>query len=83
MQFGGALPRILQAIWEACPVQYHIWVSKLDFIDEYHCSTLRTSQVGAFTYVVPSAPGDEGCIICIDLFLSMGWVDLPQFLCAL
>ena len=39
-------------------------------------------QVGAFAYVVPSAPGYEGIIICIDLVFLMGWVDSPKFFCA-
>ena len=35
--------------------------------------------MGAFTYVIPYAPGDEGCIIYIDLVLPMGWVEPPMF----
>ena len=38
--------------------------------------------MGAFAYVIPLAPGDEGKIICINLVLSMGWVDFPKFFCA-
>ena len=37
--------------------------------------------MGAFEYVIPSAPGDEGKFICIDLVLPMGWVDSPKFFC--
>ena len=33
-------------------------------------------------YIVSSAPGDEGNIICFDLVLLMGWVDSPKFFCA-
>ena len=29
------------------------------------------------------APGDEGGIICIDLVLSMGWVDSPKVFCTI
>ena len=32
-----------------------------------------------FAYVIASAPGDEGVIVCIDLVLPMGWVDSPKF----
>ena len=32
-------------------------------------------------YVIPSAPGDEGIFICIDLVLLMGWVDSPKLFC--
>ena len=82
LQFGRAFPRILQAVWEADPVQGLVWVSKLGFIDVYHRSTVKPAQVGAFAYAIPSALGDEGKIICIDLVLSMGWVDSPKFFCA-
>ena len=50
-------------------------MSKLDVIDVYHHGTINTAQVGAFAYVIPLAPWDEGIIICIDLVLLMGWVD--------
>ena len=54
----------------------------MDVIDAYHRGTITTLQVGAFAYVVPSTPRDEGCIICINLFLPMGWVESPKFFCA-
>ena len=77
MQFSRDFPRILKKIWEEDPVQVPIQVSKLGVTYSYHCSTLRLSQVGAFTYVIPSAPIDEDCIICIDLVLIIVWVDSP------
>ena len=79
MQFGRAFPRIIQAIWEADPEEGPVRVSKLDVTDAYHCGTLKPSQVGAFTYVVPSVPEDDVILICIDLVLPMGWVDSPNF----
>ena len=82
MQFGRAFPRILQAIWEADPGEGLVQVSKLDVTDAYHCGTLNPSQVGAFSYVIPSVPEDDVIIICIDLVLPMGWVDAPKFFCA-
>ena len=47
----------------------------------HHRDILWLSQVGEFAYTIPSAPGDEGCIIYIDLVLTMGWVDSPKFFC--
>ena len=81
LHFGRAFPRILQAVWEADPVQGPVWVSKLDVIDAYHRGTVKLEQVGAFSYIFPSAPGDEGTIICIDLVFPMGWVGSPKFFC--
>ena len=72
MKFGQALPRILWEIWESDPTKGPVRVSKLNAMDAYHCVTLRTSQVGTFTYVVPLSPGDDGVIICINLVLTMG-----------
>ena len=82
LQFGWALPCILQVVWEADPIQGPVRVSKLDVTDSYHRGTVKPMQVGAFAYVVPSAPDDEGIFICIDLVLPMGWVDYPKFFCA-
>ena len=79
LQFGWAFPCILQALWEADPVQGPVPVSKLDITDTYHCGTIQPAQVGAFVCVIPSAPGDEGKITFIDLVLTMGWVDSPKF----
>ena len=38
--------------------------------------------MGTFAYVITSAPGEEGVILCIELVLPMGWVDSPKFFCA-
>ena len=82
LQFFRAFPCILQAVWEADPVQGMVRVSKLDAIDAYHCGTVKPSQVGAFAYVIPLASGDKVPIICINLVLPMGWLDSPKFFCA-
>ena len=79
---GAPPPRILQTVWEADPVQGPVRVSKLDVTDAYHRGTVNPSQVEKFAYVIPSAPGHKVCIICIDLILLMGWVELTKFLCA-
>ena len=50
-------------------------MSKLYVTYAYHRGTLRPSQVGAFSCVVPSSSEDYGVVIFIDLVLSMGWVD--------
>ena len=82
LQFGWAFPCILQAEWDADPVQGLVRVSKLDVTDAYHRGTVKPAYVGVFAYVIPSAPGYEGKIICINLALPMGWVDCPKFFCA-
>ena len=82
LQFGRAFPCILQAVWEADPVQGLVQVSKLDVTNAYHHGTVNPAQVGAYAYIIPLAPGDEGTIICINLVLTMGWVDLHKFFCA-
>ena len=57
-------------------------MSKLDVTAAYQHGTVKPAQVGAVAYVIPSAPGDEGIFICIDLVLPMGWADSPKFFCA-
>ena len=79
MQFERAFPPILQEIWETDMTEGPARVSKIDGTNAYHCDTLQTSHVGAFAYVVPSVPEDDGIIICIDIYLPMGWVDSPKF----
>ena len=79
LQFCWAFPRILQAVWEADPVQGPVWVSKLDITDAYHRGTVKPAQVGNFAYIIPLSPGDEGEITCVGLVLLMGWVDSPKF----
>ena len=60
LQFDQAFSRILQAVWEADLVQGLVRVSKVDVTDAYHRSTVKPAQVGEFSYVIPSSPGDEG-----------------------
>ena len=60
---------------EADPAKGPVRVSKIDITDAYHRGTLWPPQVGAFMYVVPSAPDDDSIIICINIVLPMGWVD--------
>ena len=71
----------MQAVWETEPVQGPVQVSKVDVTNVYRRGTVKPPQVGVFAYVIPLAPGDEGTIICIELILSMGWLDSPKFLC--
>ena len=82
LQFGRAFPHILQEVWDTDLVQDPIWVSKLDITDAYHRGTVKPLQVGAFVYVISLSPGEEGCVIFIDLVLLMGWVESPKFFCA-
>ena len=51
-------------------------------MDAYHGGTLWPSQVRVFVYVIPSAPDNDGFIICVDLVLTIGWVDSPNLLCS-
>ena len=83
MQFGCALPHILQSIWEEDPVKGTVLVYNMDFTDAYDCGTFRMYQVVSFAYVVPSAAADDCVIICIDLVLMMVWVDSPKYFCAI
>ena len=79
MQSGHAFPRILQAVWEAAPDKGPVRVSNMDPTDAYKRGTLQPAHVGAFAYIIPSAADKYYIIICINLVLTMGWVDSPIF----
>ena len=81
MKFGCTFPCTIQTIWESDPYKGPTRVSKLDVMDTYHCGTLWPSQVGAFTYVIPSISDNDCIITCIDLVLPIGWVDSSKFFC--
>ena len=72
MQFGCAFPCIIQSIWQADPDKGSVRVPKLDMPDAYHRGTIRPSQVGDFTYVIPLLADDDCIIICINMVLSLG-----------
>ena len=54
-QFKPTFLHILQAIWEADPVQGPVQVSNLDIRDAYHRGTLRSAQAGAFVHIISTA----------------------------
>ena len=61
-------------IWEVDPAKGSFQVLKLYVTDAYHQGTLRTTQVGAFTYDIPSSVNDDCIIVFINIILMMGWV---------
>ena len=82
MQFGSCLPRLLQKLWEANPLDGPVFLSKWDISDAFHRCPIRPEDVGAFSYVVPPLPTDPHQLLCIDLVLPMGWVNSPDLFCA-
>ena len=78
MQFGSCLPWLLQKNWEADPKEGPVLISKWDISDAFHRFHICPEDVGAFTYVVPPIPSDPKPLLCIDLVLPMGWVNLPD-----
>ena len=80
IQFKRIFPHILQEIWEADLYKGPVQVSKLGVTDTYHCSTLQPYQVEDFDYVIPSAAYNNCIIICINLVLSMGWVEFMRII---
>ena len=79
MQFGCTFPCALQEILETDSDKGPVRVSKLGLTDAYHRGTRRPSQVGAFTYVIPSADYNDCIIICFNLVLPIRWVDSPKY----
>ena len=74
-------PCILQVIWESESVKVPVQIYNIYVTDAYHCSTLRPSQVGAFSYAITSTVENCCIIICIGLLFLMGLVNAPNYFC--
>ena len=81
MKFGTCLACLLQKQLGANPAGGPVWLSQWDISDAFHWFNLRLSDVIKFNYVVSPLPEDTSIILCINLVLTMGWVNSPYFFC--
>ena len=79
MQFDPCLARLHQRIWEADPKEVHVWHPKWNISDALHQCNLMPTYVGKFAYVVPPVTYDTSGLLCINLVIPIGWVNLPEF----
>ena len=51
-------------------------------LDAFHRCNLRPSDFFKFTYVMTPLLADPSVLPCINLVLSMGWINSPDLFCA-
>jgi hypothetical protein len=81
MQFGKALPRLLQGIFDADPRYGPVHLIKVDIADGFYRICLNPADIPKLGVVFPTKPGDEP-MVAFPLRLPMGWVDSPPYFCA-
>ena len=81
MQFGHALQRILQLMYDADPCHGPIYTMKVDIADGFYCVGLAPEDVPSLGVCLPPGP-DGKTLVASPLVLPMGWVESPPQLCA-
>lgn len=81
LQFGFALSRILQKLQRADTRRGAIYLAKIDVADAFMRIPLSVQDIAALGALLPVLPGEEP-LVAFPLILPMGWVDSPQYLCA-
>jgi len=81
MQFGTALPRLLQRLVYCNPSLGPPLLAKLDLADGYYRAPLSSTAALHLAVVLPTDFGSED-LIALPLSLPMGWNQSPPFFCA-
>ena len=81
MQFGHALQRILQRMYDADPRHGPIYMMKVDIADGFYCMGLAPEDVPSLGVCLPPGP-DGRTLVASPLVLPMVWVESPPQFCA-
>jgi hypothetical protein len=81
MQFGGTLPRILNAIRHADPRFGPVHLSKYDIKDGFYRMFLNANDAPMLAVTLPTYEGEEP-MVAIPLVLTMGWTESPPTFCS-
>lgn len=81
MQFGRALPRLLQRIYEADPAHGPVHMLKVDLSDGFYRVWITESDIPKLGVALPPGPNGEQ-LVAFPLCLPMGWVESPPHFCA-
>ena len=76
MQFGHALKRILQRVYDADPRHGPIYMMKVYIADIFYCVGLAPEYVPSIGVCLPLGP-DSKTMVAFPLVLLMGWVESP------
>ena len=78
MQFGRALPRILQTVVRADPRYGPVYLSKIDIADGFYRVWLQATDILKLGVALPTTPGQPP-LVAFPLALPMGWVESPPY----
>jgi hypothetical protein len=78
VQFGKALQRVLQKIWEANPQFGPVHHSKIDIADGFYRVWVRPNDVAKLGVLFPSREG-EPPLVALPNVLPMGWRESPPY----
>jgi hypothetical protein len=81
MQFGRALWRILQQVYDADPRLGPVHLSKIDISDGFYRIWINATDVPTLGIMFPIAPGAEP-LVGFPLVLPMGWMQSPPLFTA-
>lgn len=81
MQFGKALPRLLQKIRFADPSLGPVYILKVDVADGFYRIWVEAQSVPSLGVCFPNLPGEEA-LVAFPLALPMGWTESPPYFCA-
>ena len=82
MQFGRALQRILQRIYDADPKHGPVYLIKVDVADGFYRVWLQADHVPKLGVILPDLPGHPK-LVALPIVLPMGWTQSPPYFCAL
>jgi hypothetical protein len=82
IQFGAALYRFLQRLQRADTRQGVIRLAKTDISDAFMRVWLDLATIPSMGALLPTYPGEEP-MVAFPMILPMGWVDSPNYLCAI
>jgi hypothetical protein len=81
LQFGHALLRILQLLQRADTRRGHVYLAKIDVADAFMRIPLFAPHIAVLGALLPSYPREQQ-LVAFPLILPMGWIESPQYLCA-
>ena len=82
MQYGRALQRVLQQIYDADPKHGAVHMIKVDVSDGFYRVGLKPSDIPKLAIAMPPVPGCPPLVV-FPLVLPMGWTQSPPYFCAL
>jgi hypothetical protein len=81
IQFGSALFRFLQKLERADTRRGTIKLAKTDISDAFMRVWISLQTIPCLGAILPTYPGEEP-LVAFPMILPMGWVDSPNYLCA-